>query len=132
MASETEKIVLDLDTVIRGVKAVFDDPSKGRYYVVEIDERPVACMLTTYEWSDWRNGYFLWIQSVWVEPEWRGKGVYKAMYHFLKELVLQHDIFLGLRLYVFHQNKAAQQVYHHLGMETDMFRMFEWIRPLSK
>ncbi len=80
MARETEEVTLDRDVVTRGVQAVFDDPSRGRYFVAEAEGRVVASLLITYEWSDWRNGVVWWIQSVYVVPEYRKRGVYAGLY----------------------------------------------------
>lgn len=87
MAKETEDLGLNPETVNKGVKAVLADPGKGIYYIAETGGNVIASLLTTFEWSDWRNGNVLWIQSVYVLPEWRGKGVYKNMYSFLKDKV---------------------------------------------
>ena len=128
MARETEDLELNLILVNKGVEAVLADPAKGIYYVVENEGQVVASLLTTYEWSDWRNGTVLWIQSVYVLPEFRGKGLYKMMYNFLKEKVAGQPDLLGLRLYVENGNKNAQAVYTKLGMNGEHYRMFEWFR----
>ena len=80
MAKEIEDLILDEKTVKAGVKAVFNNHEKGCHYVMTDGNKIVASLLTTYEWSDWRNGTHLWIQSVYVLPEYRGKGVFKQMY----------------------------------------------------
>jgi len=129
MAAETENIILDKNTINRGVQAVFDDPGKGRYYVATHENEVVACMLTTYEWSDWRNGTFIWLQSVYVLPEWRGKGVFRSLYAHIESMVLASTAMKGIRLYVFHTNKKAQDVYKAIGMEDQHYRMFEWVKP---
>ncbi len=128
MALETEGLMLDQTVVANGVKAVFSDPHKGKYYVAVAEKKIVGCMLNTYEWSDWRNATFVWFQSVWVEPDWRGKGVFRAMYEHIKKRVLADENLKGIRLYVFHTNKKAQEVYASLGMEGEMYRMFEWVK----
>src|SRR5437764_4199120 len=80
MARETENVELDRDVVTRGVRAVFDDPARGRYFVAEADGKVIASLLITYEWSDWRDGNVWWIQSVYVDSLHRGGGVYRGMY----------------------------------------------------
>src|SRR5437867_31922 len=80
MAGETESIELDAPTVTRGVHAVFDDPSRGRYFVAEAEGNVIASLLITYEWSDWRNGNVWWIQSVYVRPAFRRRGIYARLY----------------------------------------------------
>lgn len=128
MALETENLVLDESIVEKGVLAVFEDESKGTYYVAEIDGIVVGSLLTTYEWSDWRNGRVLWIQSVFVMPEHRGKGIYSMLYDHIKNLVKSKKLdFRGIRLYVDKTNQNAQKVYEKLGMENHHYEMFEWM-----
>ncbi len=126
MARETEEVTLDRDVVTRGVKAVFDDPSRGRYFVAEAEGRVVASLLITYEWSDWRNGVVWWIQSVYVGPEYRKRGVYAGLYSHVKQTA--DASVKGIRLYVDRRNKPAQEVYRRLGMDGDHYLVFEWMK----
>ena len=128
MARETEELELDLDTVTRGVEAVFADPGKGAYWVAERDGRVAGCLMTTFEWSDWRNGVILWIQSVYVIPEERGRGVYRALYEHLRRRVEADSGLKGIRLYVEKRNTAAQRVYERLGMTREHYDLFEWLK----
>jgi GNAT superfamily N-acetyltransferase len=128
MARETEEIDLDPEVCAKGVKAVFADPSLGRYFVAEHDRDVVGSLMTTYEWSDWRNGTVWWIQSVFVVPELRGKGIYRRLYEHVQQLVRQSDTVRGIRLYVDIRNAAAQEVYSRLGMNGDHYRLFEWMK----
>lgn len=128
MARETEGLELDLLKVIRGVRAVFDDPSKGEYWVAEAGGQVVSSLMTTYEWSDWRNGTVLWVQSVYVLPELRGSGVYRRMYEHLKERVEASPGLMGVRLYVDRRNTAAQRVYERVGMSREHYELFEWMK----
>ena len=128
MAFETEQLRLNRETVNKGVAAVFDDPSKGTYYVAEKEGQVVASLLTTFEWSDWRNGTILWIQSVFVLPEHRGTGVYKKMYQHIRRLVESTDGLKGIRLYVDQTNLKAQQVYKKTGMTAEHYQLFEWLK----
>jgi GNAT superfamily N-acetyltransferase len=128
MARETEGLELDLPTVTRGVRAVFDDPAKGQYWVAESEGRVVGSLLTTYEWSDWRNGTVLWIQSLYVPSELRGRGIYRRMYEHLRQRVLASPDLCGIRLYVDRRNTAAQRVYARVGMSREHYEMFEWMR----
>ncbi|HEX7373618.1 MAG TPA: GNAT family N-acetyltransferase [Steroidobacteraceae bacterium] len=116
MAFETEHKRLDPPTVRRGVQAAFDDPGRGRYFVAEIDGQVVGQMMITYEWSDWRNGVFWWIQSVYVVPQARRKGVFRALYDHVERLARNSAGVCGLRLYVEHDNIRAQQTYLGCGM----------------
>ncbi len=127
MALETEDLKLDFDIITNGVLAVFDDPSKGEYWIAVQDEKIIASMLMTPEWSDWRNKTVLWFQSVFVEKEHRGKGVFRIMYEKLKAVVESDPNLGGLRLYVDKENINAQQVYEKLGMNGDHYRFYEWM-----
>jgi ribosomal protein S18 acetylase RimI-like enzyme len=128
MAEETEHIALDKTVVEKGVQAVFDDPSKGAYWVAESGKQVVGCLLTVPEWSDWRNGTVLWIHSVYVVPEARRLGVYREMYTQLKSEVETSDHLRGLRLYVEKENERAQEVYRAMGMDDTRYHLFEWMR----
>jgi GNAT superfamily N-acetyltransferase len=128
MARETEDLILDPNVVSLGVAAIFDDPAKGTYYVAESEGKVIASLLTTYEWSDWRNGQILWIQSVYVLKPYRGKGTFRKLYESVKSMVLSYDNdFKGIRLYVDNTNHAAQGVYEKLGMEGNHYKTFEWM-----
>ncbi len=125
MAWETEHFRLRTETVLKGVSAVFEDKTKGKYYVVEEDGKVISSLLTTYEWSDWRNSYVLWIQSVYVLPEFRKKGVFNLMYSEIKKIVKNSDKFSGIRLYVDKTNLKAQKVYKKIGMQGEHYSLFE-------
>ncbi|MEN8121156.1 MAG: GNAT family N-acetyltransferase [Bacteroidota bacterium] len=128
MAKETENLDLDIEILTKGVNTAFNDPSKGIYYVATEQNKVVASLLTTYEWSDWRNGCVLWIQSVYVLPEFRQKGVFNKMYQHLKSMVEKSDKYLGLRLYVDLTNTKAQKVYDRVGMDGEHYKMYEWFK----
>lgn len=123
MARETESKTLDPATLAAGVSAVFDEPGRGFYRVAEIEGVVVACLLVTYEWSDWRNGVWWWLQSVYVRPECRGRGVFTAMYRRIRAEAQSTPGVCGLRLYVERENHPAQQVYAKLGMRDEPYRM---------
>lgn len=126
MALETEgKKLLD-ETILGGVRAVFEDRGKGFYVVAEDGEGTiVGGLMITFEWSDWRNSWFWWIQSVYVLPETRGKSVYRKLHEFVRDLATKRDDVFGFRLYVEKGNTAAQGVYRKMGMEETDYRMFE-------
>ena len=128
MARETEDMELDPAVCALGVRAVFENPTHGRYFVAEDDGDVVASTLITYEWSDWRNGVVWWIQSVYVAPEARRRGVYAGLYEYLQKLAHDEANVRGIRLYVDHRNTAAQQVYQRLGMDGEHYRLFEWMK----
>jgi ribosomal protein S18 acetylase RimI-like enzyme len=125
MALETEHKRLDADVLTSGVSAVFNDDSKGFYVVVEIERSVAAGLMVTNEWSDWRNGWFWWIQSVYVRPEHRGGGLYGQMYDFVKGRATKAGNVCGFRLYVEKENEKAQRVYEKLGMERTYYLMYE-------
>ncbi len=127
MAMETEDMSLDTDTVNHGVHAVFADPHKGKYYVAEYKGEVMGSLLITYEWSDWRNSFVWWLQSVYILPEHRRKGIFKEMYLHVKETALQNNV-SGLRLYVEQENVNAQKTYEAMGMKSDHYRMYEWLK----
>jgi L-amino acid N-acyltransferase YncA len=131
MALETENITLDISSLTMGIHRLFKDPTRGRYYVGEENGEVVGCLMTTYEWSDWRNGIVLWIQSVYVAKEHRGKGVYKEMYSHIRQLVENGPDLKGIRLYVDKTNKQAQQTYGKIGMNGEHYTVYEWMKPLS-
>lgn len=128
MALETESMKLDPPTVELGVSAVFDDPSKGKYWLAESNGQVVGCLLTVPEWSDWRNGTVLWIHSVYVHPDFRKQGVYRLLYSHLKEMVSSSKELRGLRLYVDKTNTQAQKVYEVLGMSGEHYHLYEWMK----
>lgn len=128
MAFETENLKLDPPTVIKGVTAVLDDPSKGKYWLAEVAGQVVGCLLTVPEWSDWRNGTVLWIHSVYVHPDHRKAGVYKKLYLHLKQMVEESSELRGLRLYVDKSNSNAQKVYESLGMSGEHYHLYEWLK----
>jgi GNAT superfamily N-acetyltransferase len=125
MALETEDKVLDASVLRPGVAAVFEDPNKGFYVVAEVDTTIVGGLLITFEWSDWRNKWFWWIQSVYVLPQYRGQSVYRQLYKFVKTLADQRGDVCGFRLYVERENERAQRVYEKLGMQRSHYLAYE-------
>ena len=128
MAKETEDYDLDLMTVTQGVKKVIENPTLGSYYITLDQDKPVACLLTVPEWSDWRNKTVLWIHSVFVLKNYRRRGIYKNMYMSLKVMVSESDDYAGLRLYVDKRNTEALKVYHALDMESHHYSLCEWLK----
>lgn len=128
MARETEDLELDRSILTRGVQALFADPALGRYFVACDGERVIGSLMITYEWSDWRNGMVWWIQSVYVVPEFRRRGVYAGLYSHIRRIVEPDPAIRGIRLYVDNRNVSAQAVYARLGMEGEHYRVFEWMK----
>jgi GNAT superfamily N-acetyltransferase len=128
MALETENKVLKPSEIERGVNGLFDRPEYGFYMVAESDGQVVGSLMITFEWSDWRNGVFWWIQSVFVSPEFRRKGVYRAMYSVIQDLAAEQSQVCGFRLYVERDNRKAQMTYLSLGMDETHYKLFEHIK----
>lgn len=127
MAMETENIQLDALVLTEGVRRLFDDATKGKYYVAEENGDVIGCLMTTYEWSDWRCGSVLWIQSVYIMPSHRNKGVYKKMYEHIQDMVRSGSDYRGIRLYVDKTNSPAKRVYEKLGMNGEHYQVYEWM-----
>ena len=125
MAMETEGKTLDLDMLKKGVSAVLGQDGLGFYLIAEVDGRPVGQLMITTEWSDWRNGYFWWIQSVYVDAEYRRQGVYRALDSHVHAEARRKENVCGLRLYVERNNHVAQQVYSSLDMHRSHYDLFE-------
>lgn len=125
MALETEGKHLDEQILRSGVEAVFDDERKGFYVVAEDDAEILGGLMVTLEWSDWRNAWFWWIQSVYIRPEARGKRIYSRLYEFLKAQAASRGDVCGFRLYAETDNRHAQAVYSKVGMTAPRYVMFE-------
>lgn len=124
MALETEGKTLDPAIVHAAVEAVFEDEAKGFYLVAQQGGEVCASLLITYEWSDWRNSILWYIQSVYVLPEHRGQGIFRALYNSVYELAQEQDV-MFIRLYVEVDNHAAQKVYESLGMKRMPYYMYD-------
>jgi ribosomal protein S18 acetylase RimI-like enzyme len=130
LAWETEGRNLDSAILTRGVRAVLADPHRGRYFLAEYEGQVVGQLMITLEWSDWRDGWLWWIQSVYVRAEARQRGVFRTLFaHVVAEAKRQGDV-AGLRLYVENHNTVAQATYHKLGMSDAGYRVLE-LCPLS-
>lgn len=125
MALETEGKQLATEVLELGVRAVFEDTEKGFYVVATENDKILGGLMTTNEWSDWRNGWFWWIQSVYVLPEARGQKIYEKLYKFVKEKAAERGDVCGFRLYVEKKNLIAQNVYEKCGMEATHYLMYE-------
>ena len=125
LAWETEKLRLDPPTIRRGVRAVLKDATKGTYFVAEHEGAVIGQLLITHEWSDWRNGDFWWIQSVYVTAAHRQSGVFRALFAQVQKLAQTRRDVCGLRLYVEENNHRAQSTYAKLGMTRTHYEIFE-------
>lgn len=125
MALETEARVLDQERLRQGTRAVLESKERGFYVVAEGSSTIVGQMLITYEWSDWRNGVFWWIQSVYVEPSVRRRGVYRALHDYVLQEARRRGEVCGMRLYVEHENAAAQATYARMEMSPTGYRIYE-------
>jgi ribosomal protein S18 acetylase RimI-like enzyme len=129
MALETEQKELLLEVVGAGVHSLLGNPAAGFYVVAEKDGHVTGALMITKEWSDWRNGTFWWIQSVYVRPEMRRQGVYKRLYRHVQELAANDPAVCGFRLYVERENARAQATYNALGMKKTGYLLFEELKP---
>ena len=125
LAIETEHRRLESEVVTRGVRALLADPAKGTYFVAEVAGKVAGQLLITHEWSDWRNGDFWWIQSVYVPQEFRSKGVFRALFDHVQSLAKAQPDVCGLRLYMDNDNARARQAYLKLGMKQTSYQVFE-------
>ena len=124
MAMESEGTMLDMDRLTLGVSSAINDEQKGIYLVARANDTPIGSLMLTREWSDWNNQWYWWLQSVYVMPEYRKKGVYKALYATLKDMARENGV-SQIRLYADRTNLSAQQVYQRLGMTVSHYLMFE-------
>ncbi|MHB8520057.1 MAG: GNAT family N-acetyltransferase [Limisphaerales bacterium] len=125
LAQETERRALPLERLRQGVEAVLNDPTRGFYLVAESDSHVVGQVLLTYEWSDWRRGNFWWLQSVYVENEFRGQGVFKALFRQVQTMASSRNDVCGLRLYVDGRNLKAKAAYQRLGLRPTHYEVLE-------
>lgn len=127
LAYETENKKLNREILYRGITNLIEDETKGIYYVCVIEGKIVGQIMHTYEWSDWRNGTFIWVQSVYVSKDYRGRGVFKALYNYVKDICdNEKNDFVGIRLYVEKENHRAKKIYKELGMEECNYYMYEY------
>lgn len=132
MAEETESKTLDPPTVRAGVKQGLEDPDRSLYFVAEVDGRIVGQTMVTTEWSDWRSGFFWWIQSVYVEPDHRSRGVFRSLYEHIRTLARDRNDVCGIRLYVHNENTRAIATYRKLGMTLTDYLLCEEEWPATK
>jgi GNAT superfamily N-acetyltransferase len=125
LAEESEGKTLDIGVLSRGVAAGLADPRKSVYYLAEEDSVPVGQIMFTTEWSDWRNGWFWWIQSVYVRPEARRRGVFRALFEQVQQAARADGNVIGLRLYVERDNRIAQETYRQMGMDAAGYLVYE-------
>ena len=126
MAQESEDKPLDYAKVSAGIVGLFERPSEGHYLIAQDGSgEPAGALMLTFEWSDWRNGRFWWIQSVYVKPQHRRSGVYRALRQHVRGAARLDPEVCGLRLYVERDNTGAQATYHAMGMIETHYRLFE-------
>jgi GNAT superfamily N-acetyltransferase len=125
LAFESENTRLDPDVLAAGVRATFENPARGFYTLAERNGDVVGQIMVTYEWSDWRNGWFWWVQSVYVRDDARRGGVFRALYREIERRATEDPTVIGLRLYFDRDNTKAQATYLALGMEQKKYEMME-------
>ena len=132
MALETEAIELIPGVITAGVETMINNPAMGFYLVVEDDGALQASLMITTEWSDWRNGLFWWVRSVYVNQQYRRQGLYRKLYEQVKTLAEAENNVCGFRLYVEHDNYIAQETYRSLNMEETSYKLFEELKADSR
>ena len=125
LALESEGKALDPALLQPGVRNALADDHKGRYFLAMLDGQFVGQLGVTYEWSDWRNGWFWWIQSVYVRPEARRRGVFRALFQHVHESAKNDPQVIGIRLYVERDNHAAHDTYQALGLDWTTYQVME-------
>jgi ribosomal protein S18 acetylase RimI-like enzyme len=129
MALETEGRRLDLDRLHEGTRAILNSPEHGFFMVAEVkqadDSQLLGQLMITYEWSDWRNGVFWWIQSVYVDPAWRRQSIFRRMHESVMAIAKTSPNVCGVRLYVEENNSVAQAVYRKVGLSPSSYAIFE-------
>jgi len=125
MAAETEDVGLEPKTLLKGIEYLLAHANEGIYLIAEQNGARAGTLMVTFEWSDWRNGRFWWIQSVYVPQTFRRRGVYRAMHEAVRKLALADPQACGIRLYVERENSVAQQTYQRIGMEETHYRLYE-------
>lgn len=128
LAEETESKVLNESDLRQGIVKVINGDVEGKYFLCEVDGKVVGQTMILHEWSDWRNGKFIWIQSVYVDKLHRKNGVFKMLYAKVKEYCDSKEDFVGIRLYVEKDNSRAKSVYTSLGMSQNNYDMFEYLK----
>jgi ribosomal protein S18 acetylase RimI-like enzyme len=132
MAQETERKTLDAATATEGVRRGLADPGRSLYFIAEVGGVAAGQTMVTTEWSDWRNGFFWWIQSVYVDPSFRRRGVFRALHAHIRNLARGQEEVCGLRLYVHHTNQRALATYRTLGMNPTDYVLCEEEWPAPK
>jgi GNAT superfamily N-acetyltransferase len=125
LAAESENLELEPARVRAGVEALLRDPAKGTYFLAVSGGKVIGQLLITHEWSDWRNGDFWWLQSVYVHPEFRRRGVFKALFEFVQAEAARTADVCGLRLYMENNNSRARAAYCRLGLTETHYHVFE-------
>lgn len=125
LATESEDKTLDRTVLASGVRRLLEDSARGRYFIAESNGQSVGQTLITYEWSDWRDGWLWWIQSVYVHPDFRRAGVFRRLFGHIETLARESGEVVGIRLYVERENARAQDTYRSLGMSHTGYRVME-------
>ncbi len=124
LADESEDIQLAPEILAPGVRQALVDPQKARYFIALDGQRPIGQTMVTYEWSDWRNGWIWWIQSVYVDSDYRRRGVYRALHQHIADVARRSGV-VGLRLYVEQNNTVAREVYQSCGLRPAGYLVYE-------
>ena len=123
LAEESENKKIQYQNVLKGVRGIITNKEKGFYLVMEGETEILGQIMITYEWSDWRGKDIWWLQSIYVQEKWRGKGIMRKMLEEIKKMTGEYDVY-ALRLYVHEDNKKAIEAYEHVGMKKSPYYIF--------
>ncbi len=132
MARETETLELEYDMVLSGVRNLLRRPEYGFYLIAEQDCSIVGMVMITFEWSDWRDGLYWWIQSLYVVPEFRRQGIFRRFFGHIEERAAESGNVAGIRLYVERDNHVAQRAYESVGIDRTPYQVYEKLSPVSR
>jgi len=128
IAEETEAKILNQEKVRSGIKSVLDDPSKGIIFVACDKKIVIGCfMINGREWSEWRNGYILWLTGTYTAVEYRRMGVRKALFDFAVRWGKSQPQVIGLRGYRHKLNNAIHSAALTGGMQETEYRINEYL-----
>jgi GNAT superfamily N-acetyltransferase len=125
LARETEERTLNRRTVVAGVRTLLAEPKHGFYVVADNGKKVVGMAMITFEWSDWLNRQWWWLQSVYVDPKMRQQGIFGRIYEYIEEMAARQENVCGIRLYVEKENKAGLRTYRSLGLAPRSYRVME-------
>ena len=117
MAKETEGVNLDDSSIAGALEYLINDDSYGKAFMAKLGPNGVSvgtCYIN-YGYDVLSNKFTIWVQSVFVHPEYRKKGIFSKIFNHL-ELVARQLNASRISLFVDFSNLPAQKVYEKMGM----------------